>query len=147
MNHFPTWPNKSKIRSTNRMSHATYLLTFGITLFVLILIGLWLYDYAMNSPLRISVADARDRLAAEDFDIVLDVRTFPELAVLGKFPGAVHIPAGDLRRLFPVDYPDRELRILIYCNTGQRARKAAEVLRSLGYKKVVYVASSHLALL
>ena len=129
------------------MTRAAYLLTLGITLFVLILIGLWLYDYAMNSPLRISVAAAKERLAAEDFDIVLDVRTFPEVAVTGKFPGAVHIPAGSLRELFPVDYPDRELRVLIYCNTGQRARKAAEVLRSLGYKKVVYVASSHFALL
>lgn len=129
------------------MGRAASFIVIGITLFVLILIGLWLYDYAMNSPLRISVAAARERLAEEDFDIVLDVRTFPELAVLGKFPGAVHIPAADLRRLFPVDYPDRELRILVYCNTGQRARKATEVLRELGYKKAVYVASSHLALL
>jgi phage shock protein E len=129
------------------MSRAIAVLLLGITLFVLTLIGLWLYDYAMNSSLRISVHEAKARLAAEDFDIILDVRTFPELAMFGKFPGAVHIPAGDLRRLFPVDYPDRELRVLIYCNSGQRARKAAEVLRKLGYKKVVYVATPYQTLL
>jgi rhodanese-related sulfurtransferase len=129
------------------MSRASALLILGITLFVLTLIGLWLYNYAMNSSLRISAGEARDRLAAEDFDIVLDVRTFPEVAVLGKYPGAVHIPAGDLLRLFPVDYPDRELRVLVYCNSGQRARKAAEVLRSLGYKKAVYVATPYPSLL
>ena len=129
------------------MSRAIAILLLGITLFVLTLIGLWLYDYATNSPLRISPGEARARLAAEDFDIVLDVRTFPEVAVLGKFPGAVHIPAGDLRRLFPVDYPDRELRVLIYCNSGQRARKAAEVLRAMGYKKVVYVAVPYQSLM
>jgi phage shock protein E len=129
------------------MSRALALLILGITLFVLTLIGLWLYNYAMNSSLRISAGEARDRLAAEDFDIVLDVRTFPEVAVFGKFPGAVHIPAGDLLRLFPVDYPDRELRVLVYCNSGQRARKAAEVLRSLGYKKAVYVATPYQSLL
>jgi phage shock protein E len=129
------------------MSRAIAILILGITLFVLIPIGLWLYNYAMNSSLRISAGEARERLAAEDIDVVLDVRTFPEVAVLGKFPRAVHIPAGDLPRLFPVDYPDRELRILVYCNSGQRARKATERLRQLGYKKVVYVATPYTSLL
>ena len=36
--------------------------------------------------------------------------------------------------------------ILVYCNTGQRARRAAEVLRKLGYKNVYYIESSYTSL-
>ena len=37
--------------------------------------------------------------------------------------------------------------ILVYCNTGQRARKAAEKLKKLGFKNVFYIASTYKTIL
>jgi phage shock protein E len=65
----------------------------------------------------------------------------------GHYPGAVHIPAARLLEEAYQMLPNLEEGILVYCNTGQRARHATEVLRSLGYKNVYYVATAHWSLL
>lgn len=38
---------------------------------------------------------------------------------------------------------NRDNTILIYCNTGQRARRAAENMREIGYKKVYYIEGTY----
>ncbi len=103
--------------------------------------------YSFGSPSRISAADAKERLRRKEFDVVIDVRTLVERQNLGYYPGSVHIPAANLELELPNRYPDRNTRILIYCNTGQRARAATEKAQALGYKNVRYMASSHLSLM
>lgn len=117
----------------------------GIYTVVLIVAGL--FAYAMYSQNRISAAEARRRIANKEVDVVLDVRTTIERNTLGFYPGSTHIPATDVDMVIPQRYPDRNIRIIIYCNTGQRARAATDKLHALGYKQTTYIAGPHTSLL
>jgi rhodanese-related sulfurtransferase len=103
--------------------------------------------YARSSPYLISATEAKERLQRKEIDAVIDVRTLFERQNLGYYPGSIHIPAANLTTELPARYPDRATRILIYCNTGQRARAATEKARALGYTNVRYISSSHLSLM
>lgn len=109
----------------------------------IILIAVW---YAYSSPLRISATEAKRRIKAHEIDRIVDVRTDLEVETTGSYPGSIHIPSGELpvRAASSLGKNDR---ILVYCNTGQRARAAAETLQSLGYTNVRYVAEPHIFLL
>lgn len=95
--------------------------------------------YAYMSPLRISADLAKAKLQKGEFDVVLDVRTQWERDNLGYRRGSAHLPSGDIEAQFPKLYPDKETRILAYCNSGQRARRAAEKLQAMGYKNARYI--------
>ena len=102
--------------------------------------------YTFNSPLLISSEDAKKELAAGTFPIVLDVRTDMEYN-LGHYPEAVHIPTAKLATEVERVLPDKEKGILIYCNTGQRSRFAADMLKAKGYKNVRYISGPYWSLL
>ena len=106
-----------------------------------------IFVYTFGSSYRISAEEAKRRIASGEINLILDVRTFTEREVLGYYPGSVHIPAGDLAREFPKKFPMKNVSVLIYCNTGQRARAATDTLLSLGYPNVVYIAGSHISLM
>lgn len=116
-----------------------------IAVFVLILS--YLYYYAVSSAYRISSEEARQRLRNKQIDVVLDVRTAVERETLGYYPGSVSIPSSDLDTEASRRVPDKSASILVYCNTGQRARAATEKLRALGYTDVHYIATSHRSLM
>ena len=97
------------------------------------------YLYAISSPLKISAEEARRRLAAKEVDLVIDVRTAFERATMGSYEGSVHIPAASIEAVVPERIPKKDTRVLLYCNTGQRARAAAEKLERMGYKNVSYI--------
>jgi phage shock protein E len=111
-------------------------------LFVLALIGYSLYYYAVTSPYLVSSEVASAMLSKGQVDVVLDVRSALEYN-LGHFGGAKHIPVPELKERAASELPDRDARILVYCNTGQRSRAAAEMLRRMGYKNVVYIAGAY----
>ena len=106
-----------------------------------------LYRYAMDSPHRISSEEAKHRIESNQIDVILDVRTDLERATLGYYPGSVHIQSADLAAQIPHNYPDKNTRILAYCNSGHRARAATEKLHALGYTNAVYIASTYGSLL
>lgn len=122
-------------------------LTIHITslLFLVICIGIVYvaYRYAMESQYRISADTAKNLLASKQIDVVLDVRTNLERNTLGYYPGSVHIPRQELEKKMPMMYPNKGTRILVYCNTGQRARAATEILQGMGYTNAVYIVSGH----
>jgi phage shock protein E len=117
--------------------------------FLTVFIGILLYGYyySTSSPLMISGEKARSLLRQKKIDLVLDVRTMTERDIFGYLPGSIHIPVVDLDQEFIRKYPNKDVRILIYCNTGQRARVAAEKLKSYGFKNVNYIPTSHISLL
>jgi rhodanese-related sulfurtransferase len=117
-----------------------------VILLVLILI-IFLYRYAMDSPYRISSEVAKELLENNKINLVLDVRTNLERSTLGYYPGSVHIPSSDLEKRMPSEYPDKNINIIAYCNSGQRARIATEKLHELGYTNSVYIASTYGTLL
>ena len=123
-----------------RLLFVSLLLLVGAAVFY------FLYNMAVNSRWRISATEARRRLSVGEFDLVLDVRTAAERSTLGYYPGSVHVAAADLGRVIPARYPDKSAAILIYCNTGHRARLASDALHALGYENVRYISSSHMSL-
>jgi rhodanese-related sulfurtransferase len=102
--------------------------------------------YTWSSPLYISAEEAKKGIAEGKFPIILDVRTNMEYN-LGHYPGAVHIPTAMLADQVEQRLPDKATPILIYCNTGQRSRYAADVLKKLGYETVRYITGPHWSLL
>jgi len=123
------------------------LLILAVTLFLACLLIRQAYLYATDSPYRISSAEAKRRIQHGEFDLILDVRTPLERATLGVYPGSVPIPSSDLESVMPTKYPNKQIRILAYCNTGHRARMATDKLHALGYEKAVYISSTYTSLL
>lgn len=119
---------------------ATWCIIF-ILLFIIL--GIYAYRYAIDSPYRIEASEAKNRIASGDVDVILDVRTLLEKNTLGYYPGSLHIPAGELEERVDEEIPVKSTRILVYCNTGQRARAAVEKLRKYGYMNVAYISGSH----
>lgn len=121
----------------------------GITTLIgfagLVAIAMVVY-YTYASPLWISAEDAKKGIADGTFPIVLDVRTNLEYK-LGHYPGAIHIPTAELATKLDEVLPTKTDGILVYCNTGQRSRHAADVLKAKGYKKVRYISGPYLSLL
>lgn len=122
------------------------LVVYGIIGLVSILIIRQVYLYATDSPHRISSEEARSRIKHGEIDLILDVRTTVERNTLGFYPGSVHIPSSELEATIPKLYPNKQIRILAYCNTGHRARAATDKLHALGYTNAVYISSHHQSL-
>ena len=103
------------------------------------------YRYAMDSPYRVSTEEAKRMI--RNHPLILDVRTDLERSTLGYYPGSVHIPSSELTRRMPLEFPDKTITILAYCNTGQRSRVATEILQGLGYKNARYIATTYTSLM
>jgi rhodanese-related sulfurtransferase len=118
-----------------------------IVVAIVMLVVTGLYLYATESPYRISASDAKKRIQDGQIDLILDVRTSAERATMGFYPGSVPIPAADLEAKMPAAYPNKQTRILAYCNTGHRARMATDKLRGMGYTNTVFISSTYGSLL
>ena len=69
--------------------------------------------------------------------VILDVREPFEIA-LAPFPGATHIPMGDIpSRLTELD-PDRET--VVVCHHGVRSAQVAMYLAQMGFERVLNLA-------
>lgn len=80
---------------------------------------------------EVTPADLRARLAAGEALVVLDVREADEVAEW-SFPGAVHIPLGQLGARageLPGDVP-----VVVICHAGVRSAMAAEALSNAGWE-------------
>ena len=104
------------------------------------------YTYAGSD--LIDAKKARKMIKDKKIDYVIDVRTTTEWK-LGHYPGAEHIPTDRITKKklekLSADYKDKVF--LVYCNTGQRARVAAEKLRSFGVKDTYYIPGTYLSIL
>jgi rhodanese-related sulfurtransferase len=124
-----------------------HLIFVALLLVIATTIFYFLYDLAVNGRWRISADEARRRINHGEFDVIVDVRTALERATLGFYPDSLHIPAAELELTLPRLYPNKEVSILIYCNTGHRARLAADKLHTLGYVNARYISSPHTSLI
>ena len=72
--------------------------------------------------------------------LFVDVRE-PREWNLFRIPGAVHVPLGELAdRLHRAPLARPSELIIVYCSRGNRSRKAAGVLKAMGYSSVWSVA-------
>ena len=118
-----------------------------LILLVIIAISIYLYQYAVSSIYRISSEKAKELIRNNQIDVVLDVRTNLERDTLGYYPDSVHIQSSELGKEMPLRFPDKNSRIIAYCNTGHRARMAVDALQSLGYKNSRFISSLYTTLL
>lgn len=110
--------------------------------FLLLIVIYVIVERTYRHPLRISKQEASRAIATGDINRVVDVRTQIEWD-RGHFPGAIHLPLSDITEATARSHLDQMDMILVYCNTGTRARQAATKLRSLGYPSVYYVAETY----
>lgn len=124
-----------------------YRASLIISLLVIVILAIYMYQYAVQSVFRISTEKAKQLIKNNQIDVVLDVRTDLERKNLGFYPGSVHIQSADLENRMVKEFPNKNVRILAYCNTGHRARMATDKLQSLGYKNARYISSTYTSLL
>jgi rhodanese-related sulfurtransferase len=118
----------------------------SVILLVLIVILIGFLYYNMSSPLAIYPDEAKALLNAGKFDAVIDVRSDLEWNQ-GRYPLAIHIPVDDIDDDLEKRVPDKQSKILFYCNTSTRARVAAEEAQELGYNNIRYLVGTHLNLI
>ena len=95
-------------------------------------------DKADNDPegyKTINAEEAKIRIDSGEELIIVDVRT-PEEYKEKHIPGAVLIPNETIQDSRPVELPDLDAEILIYCRSGNRSAQAAKKLSELGYTKL-----------
>lgn len=115
-------------------------------LFIAVQILYVMAKYTYNGDQLISSQDAKNHIKKGDIQHVIDVRT-PTEHHLGHFEGSKHIPVHLLSKSeLKNSGISKSDSILVYCNTGQRARFAAEKMKRLGYTRVQYIAGSYTSL-
>lgn len=80
-------------------------------------------------------AELQARIEAGAAPFVLDVRT-PEEFARGHVPGAVNIPHDQLPARVGELTAQREAEVVVYCERGGRAGRAAETLAEAGFTGV-----------
>ena len=85
---------------------------------------------------QISPSDAMAVMEEESNYILLDVRT-PEEYASGHIPGAINVANEMIRGKEPVELPDKNQLILVYCRSGNRSKQASEKLVKMGYTNIV----------
>jgi molybdopterin/thiamine biosynthesis adenylyltransferase/rhodanese-related sulfurtransferase/molybdopterin converting factor small subunit len=86
-----------------------------------------------NSATEISSVELKQRLDRGDDVKIVDVRE-PNEYQINRIPGSMLIPLGDVPRRYAELDPDDE--IVVHCKMGGRSAKAADFLRSVGFKRV-----------
>ena len=83
----------------------------------------------------ISPKEAHKRMGEGGKYILLDVRT-PEEYNRERLKDAKLIPIDELVARAPKDLPDKKATILVYCQSGARAKSAVKLLTQMGYTDV-----------
>lgn len=84
---------------------------------------------------KITAEEARKLLDENTDAILLDVRTEEEFKVQ-RIDGAILIPDYEIKDRAETELPDKDALILIYCQSGNRSKTAANILVSMGYTNV-----------
>jgi adenylyltransferase/sulfurtransferase len=89
---------------------------------------------AVNNATEITSVELKQRIDRGERLKIVDVRE-PNEYQINRIPGSVLIPLGDVpKRVNEIDPNDE---IVVHCKTGGRSAKAADFLRSVGYKRVL----------
>jgi adenylyltransferase/sulfurtransferase len=89
---------------------------------------------ASSNGLDITAVELKQRLDRGDKLRIIDVRE-PNEYQINRIPGSELIPLGELPRRYAELSPDDEL--IMHCKMGGRSAKAADFLRSVGFKHVL----------
>lgn len=85
--------------------------------------------------MNITAEEAKEIMGSEEDYVILNVHTQEEYDQ-GHIPGAVLIPNTEIEARAEEELPDKGQLILVYCRSGNRSKKAAEILVELGYTNI-----------
>jgi molybdopterin/thiamine biosynthesis adenylyltransferase/rhodanese-related sulfurtransferase/molybdopterin converting factor small subunit len=88
----------------------------------------------VNNATEITSVEFKQRLDRGDRLRIVDVRE-PNEYQINRIPGSTLIPLGDITRRYTELDPEEE--IVVHCKSGGRSAKAADFLRSAGFKRVL----------
>jgi len=88
----------------------------------------------VNNATELTSLELKARLDRGDSLTIVDVREPNELQI-NRIPGSLHIPLGDIPKRYNELDPDAEY--VMQCKSGVRSGKAADFLRSVGFKRVL----------
>src|SRR5438477_2361202 len=89
---------------------------------------------AVNNATELTSLELKARLDRGDKVTIVDVREPNELQI-NRIQGSLHIPLGDIPKRYNELDPDSEY--VMQCKSGVRSGKAADFLRSVGFKRVL----------
>ena len=87
------------------------------------------------APKKISAAQAKAIMDGNDPYTLVDVRTEAEYRE-ARIKGAVLIPVDEIASRAAAELPDKNAVIIVYCRSGVRASRAADILAGMGYTNV-----------
>ena len=87
-----------------------------------------------SSTTEISAVELKQRMDRGDALVIVDVRE-PNEFQINRIPGAQLIPLGEIPRRYAELDPNDE--VVVLCKMGGRSAKAADYLRSVGFKRVL----------
>lgn len=130
------------------MKPSFYLFTSVGAAFISIVSGLAYYTFTGEN--LISASEAKKMLKNKKIKHVIDVRTQTEYN-LGHYKDAINFPIGSMdsnsiKKIKQKHKLNKDDTMLVYCNTGQRARSAAEKLKNYGFKNIYYIAGPHISI-
>jgi sulfur-carrier protein adenylyltransferase/sulfurtransferase len=88
----------------------------------------------VSNATEITALELKQRLDRGDKLKIVDVRE-PHEYQIAKIQGSILMPLGDVQKRYSELNPDEEL--IMQCRSGVRSAKAADFLRSMGYKHVL----------
>lgn len=100
--------------------------------------GADLVNEALQRIREVSPAEAVRAHARGDDVVYLDVRE-PNEWNLGRIPGAVHLPRGNIESKIE-GMIDRSRKVIVYCARANRSALAADTLQQMGYADVASMA-------
>jgi rhodanese-related sulfurtransferase len=86
-----------------------------------------------SAPIEIDVRALKERIAAANPPIVLDVRE-PQEIEIARFPGALEIPMQSIPSR--MDELDRNAEIFVLCHHGMRSAHVADYLLEQGFTRI-----------
>jgi rhodanese-related sulfurtransferase len=84
---------------------------------------------------EVTVAETRERLAANPDALLIDVREDHEWQA-EHAQGAEHLGKGIIERDIETAVPDKSTELILYCGGGYRSALASDALQKMGYTNV-----------
>lgn len=123
-----------------KVSNNTILLIFVAILSISLLFTL-LKIYSLTGINLIPVSQAKRLIQNGVITTIIDVRTSEEFES-SHYPNSINIPVHMITSETTKEL-NKESTLLIYCNTGQRARYAVNKFKKLGFKNVFYIETGY----
>ncbi len=90
---------------------------------------------ALTRVKEVDVVEVKNKLENKESFLLIDVREESEW-MEGKIPEAIYLGKGIIERDIEAREPDKEKKMVLYCQGGYRSALAADSLQKMGYKNV-----------